>query len=217
MKATINFLGRVLCTLMLCFGLVFSSCANGSFGAEAQGSLEILGPVIISIDKIDATTATFTGRLNVAASDHSVSQVTVYYSDAEAFNIDTAESVSLKTSKGGKNFTITLTDLKHNTKYKYCIVVEVNSVKTYGDVLEFTTPYLKIINPYEGIDFATAKIVKSISHEHITTALAWQKAYNRGIRHFPALDYSPATPRFPASNFYCRIVDGQEIAQVILA
>lgn len=70
---------------------------------------------------------------------------------------------------------------------------------------------MKVINPYEGIDFTTAKVVKSISHEHIATELAWQKAYNRGIRHFPALHYLPAVPRFPASNFYCKIVDGQEV------
>ena len=70
---------------------------------------------------------------------------------------------------------------------------------------------MKIINPYEGIDFATAKVVKSISHEHIASGVEWQNAYDRGIRHFPTVSYQPSVPRFPASNFYCRIVSGQEV------
>jgi hypothetical protein len=66
---------------------------------------------------------------------------------------------------------------------------------------------MKIINPYQGIEFASAKRVKSITHEHIVRgegSASVQNAYNRGIRHFAALHYGPAVPRYPMSNFYYR-------------
>lgn len=66
---------------------------------------------------------------------------------------------------------------------------------------------MKIINPYQGIDFASAKRVNSITHEHIVCGQGSNSvanAYNRGIRHFAALHYAPAVPRYPMSNFYYR-------------
>lgn len=65
---------------------------------------------------------------------------------------------------------------------------------------------MRVINPYADVDFG--KTVKSITHEHIHSAGQWAKAYERGIRHFAAMSYSPAAPRFPASNYLYKIVDG---------
>ena len=105
-------------------------------GKEEEG---VAGPLTWSLGKVTATTATFAGHLNVAASDLSFSQVTVYYSDAETFNMNSARSVSATSFDNQQNYTITLTNLKYNTKYNYCMVAEVKSEKTYGDVIEFTT------------------------------------------------------------------------------
>ena len=115
---------------------------NGNEGGENTGGEEDKGPATLTLGKVTATTATFTGHLNVAASDLSFSQVTVYYSDAETFNMNAAESVSATSFDKDQNFTITLTNLKYNTKYNYCMVAEVKSEKTYGDVLDFTTENL---------------------------------------------------------------------------
>ena len=112
---------------------------NGNEGGENNGGEEDKGPAALTLGKVTAATATFTGHLNVAASDLSFSQVTVYYSDAETFNMNTAESVSVASFDKDLNYTITLTNLKYNTKYNYCMVAEVKSEKTYGDVLDFTT------------------------------------------------------------------------------
>ena len=112
---------------------------NGNEGGENTGGEEDKGPATLTLDKVTATTATFTGHLNVAASDLSFSQVTVYYSDAETFNMNAAESVSATSFDKDQNFTIILKNLKYNTKYNYCMVAEVKSEKTYGDVLDFTT------------------------------------------------------------------------------
>ena len=68
------------------------------------------GPLTWSLDRVTATTATFTGHLDVPASDLSFSQVTVYYSDAETFNMHAAESVSATSFDGEQNFTISDTD-----------------------------------------------------------------------------------------------------------
>ena len=112
---------------------------NGNEGGETTGGEENedKGPATITLGKVTAATATFTGHLDVAASDLSFSQVTVYYSDAETFNMNAARSVSATSFDKDQNFTITLTNLKYGTKYNYCMVAEVKSEKTYGEVLNF--------------------------------------------------------------------------------
>ena len=151
MKQLINNVSRVLGALLLCAGLAFASCTEGPLGDDPKteqggnengGGLETPepeGPATITLGKVTAATATFTGHLNVAASDLSFSQVTVYYSDAETFNMNAAQSVSATSFDKDQNFTISLKNLKYGTKYNYCMVAEVKSEKTYGDVLDFTT------------------------------------------------------------------------------
>ena len=96
-------------------------------------------PAITSLSELTATTATFTGHLDVPSSDLSFSQVTVYYSNAETFNLNTANKRSTTSFDGEQNFSISLTGLKYNTKYTYCVVVKVKSEETFGEVLDFTT------------------------------------------------------------------------------
>lgn len=167
MKTTVNYFSRMLCVFLLSAGVALTSCeetdpiddnkteqggnenngneggdensGNGNEGGENTGGEEDKGPATLTLGKVTATTATFTGHLDVAASDLSFSQVTVYYSDAETFNMNAAESVSATSFDNQQNFTITLTNLKYGTKYNYCMVAEVKSEKTYGDVLDFTT------------------------------------------------------------------------------
>ena len=126
---------------------------NENEGGENNGGVEDKDPATLTLGKVTAATATFTGHLNVAASDLSFSQVTVYYSDAESFHINAANSVSATSFDKDQNFTITLTNLKYGTKYNYCIVAEVKSEKTYGDVLDFTT---------ENVTFSELSVVHGI-------------------------------------------------------
>ena len=179
----------MLCALLLCAGMVMTSCeetnpvddnkteqggnennsneggdensGNGNEGGENTGGEEDKGPATLTLGKVTETTATFTGHLDVAASDLSFSQVTVYYSDAETFNMNAAESVSATSFDKDQNFTITLTNLKYNTKYNYCMVAEVKSEKTYGDVLDFTT----LKHPYDiqhDLNVSAAKDMSSL-------------------------------------------------------
>ena len=142
MKKSIYNFSRVLGAFLLCTGLVFAGCTDDPLGDNQktdQGGNEDKGPATLTLGKVTAATATFTGHFNVAASDLSFSQVTVYYSDAETFNMNAAKSVSATSFDNQQNFTITLTNLKYGTKYNYCMVSEIKSEKTYGDVLDFTT------------------------------------------------------------------------------
>ncbi len=142
MKKSIYNFSRVLGAFLLCAGLVLVGCTDDPLGDNQktdQGGNEDKGPATLTLDKTTAATATFTGHLNVAASDLSFSQVTVFYSDAETFNMNAAESVSATSFDNQQNFTITLTNLKYGAKYNYCMVSEIKSEKTYGDVLDFTT------------------------------------------------------------------------------
>lgn len=59
----------------------------------------------------------------------------------------------------------------------------------------------RIINPYAGIDFERASRVKAVSHEHIFTEKQLKTAYDRGIRYFACVNYSPACPSYPLSNW----------------
>ena len=108
-------------------------------------SQEVEGPLTWSLDKVTEVSATFSGSLTVLAEDLPFSQVTVYYSDAETFNINDALKMSTTTFNADQKFTIIVTDLKLNVKYNYCLIAEVKSEKIYSDVKDFTT--LPLVSP----------------------------------------------------------------------
>ena len=94
-------------------------------------------PCTIELVKVEGQTATFTGHIDVAAEDLTYTQVTIYYSDAETFNIYNAKSVSTSAFDKDQNFTIELRDLRFGSTYNYCVYVKVKSEKMYGSVLQF--------------------------------------------------------------------------------
>ena len=138
---------------------------NGNEGGENTGGEENedKGPATLTLGNVTATTATFTGHFDVPASDLSFSQVTVYYSDAETFNMNAAESVSATSFDKDQNFTITLTDLKYGTKYNYCMVAEVKSEETFGEVKNFTTENVVVEASVDGPSItATTALITGI-------------------------------------------------------
>ena len=114
---------------------------NGNEGGENTGGEENgdKDPATLTLSKVTATTATFSGHLDVPSSDLSFSKVTVYYSDAETFNVNNASYRSTTSFDGDQNFSINISELKSNTQYNYCVVTEVKSEKTYGEIKNFTT------------------------------------------------------------------------------
>ncbi len=100
---------------------------------------EVEDPLTWSLDKVTEVSATFSGSLTVQEADLPFSQVTVYYSDAETFNINDAMKMSTTTFNSDQKFTIIVTGLKPNVKYNYCLIAEVKSEKIYSDVKDFIT------------------------------------------------------------------------------
>ena len=179
MEKLINYFSRVLVALLLCTGVVLTSCegadpfggenteqgsgdnngagdnddsgnneGGGNGGDEGQpgegdnggkdetdDSAGTSGAMTWSLDKVTEVSATISGSLAVPASDLSFSQVTVYYSAAETFNVNDAKKVSTTTFDAEQNLT-------PGVKYNYCLIAEVKSEKTYGDVKDFTTASL---------------------------------------------------------------------------
>ena len=105
---------------------------------------EVEGPLTWSLDKVTKESATFSGSLTVQEADLPFSQVTVYYSDAETFNINDALKMSTTTLNSDQKFTIIVTGLKPNVKYNYCLIAEVKSEKIYSDVKDFITYDLNV-------------------------------------------------------------------------
>ena len=114
--------------------------------------------VSLELSNVTATTAIFSGHLDVDASLLPASQVILYYSDAETFNFDTSQSVSVTLFDNNQNFTISLTDLKYNTKYNYCVVLDISSEKITGNVLEFTTGNISLNLSLDAVTETTARI-----------------------------------------------------------
>ena len=158
MKTTINYFSRVLCALLLCAGMVMTSCEEmnpvddnkteqgGNENEGGQETPEEEDPATLSLGEVTFYSATFTGHLNVPASEVPFTQVSILYSDAENFNVGAATSVAVSSFDSEQNFTVTLTDLKCLTKYNYCFYVKEKSAEeTYGEIQSFTTlqyPYL---------------------------------------------------------------------------
>ena len=152
----------LLCSLLLCTGLFFTSCEvpdpfggvntgqngnNGNTGNEGSnenggGEASAKNPLTITLSKITATTATFTGQLNVPEEDLSSCKVTVYYDNHKAiFKIDqsTVKNVSTNDFDENQNFTIAINSLKFNSNYDYCIVAELKDKKITSGVMNFST------------------------------------------------------------------------------
>jgi len=148
----------MLCVFLLSAGVALTSCEEtnpvddnkteqgGNENEGGQETPEEEDPATLSLGEVTFYSATFTGHLNVPASEFPFTQVTLLYSDAETFNVVTATSISVTSFDAEQNFTVTLTDLKCLTKYNYCLYVKEKSAEeTYGEIQSFTTlqhPYL---------------------------------------------------------------------------
>lgn len=89
--------------------------------------------------EITDKTVRFSGHLDVPSDDLIYSSVTLYYSDIEPFSIYTAESVSTATFDYNRNFSISVTSLRPETTYTYCIYASGKYDELYGPVQSFTT------------------------------------------------------------------------------
>lgn len=141
MYTAINFFSRISCVLLLCAGIVMTSCEREN--EIETPKLDTL--VTASIQNVTYMTAEIIVKLNISSSDLPFCQVVVYYSNNELFNLSEAEKASVTTVDSEQKFTFKLTDLDCNTKYNYCVYVKSGSNEFYTDIANFSTlqhPYL---------------------------------------------------------------------------
>lgn len=87
-------------------------------------------------------------------------------------------------------------------------VVVAGCTKSENDEVGNNSNYtIRIINPYEGIDFASVTKINAISHEHISNVTRLKKCYDRGIRYFACVHYQPACPPYPLSGWNIPYID----------
>ena len=93
----------------------------------------------ISNTKITATGVAFTGFIDVPSEELAFCKVTLYYSDAESFNIHSSYSATTSSFDYNQNFYISVNDLRPETKYFYCFYLSGKYSTWYSQINEFTT------------------------------------------------------------------------------
>ena len=104
---------------------------------------------LCDITPMDITdrSVTFIGCLDIPEKYLPYSQITLYYSDAEEFNIFTAQTATTTFFDYNSSFSIVLTNLNAGATYTYCLCVKVRGEEVYGDTYNFRTedePTLKM-------------------------------------------------------------------------
>ena len=121
------------------------STINGSVSdsCKVRVTKELLSPSIV-LEKATATTAIFKGHLDIPYSETSSCKISFYFSDDDIFNIYEAQTILISEFDDNQEFTIHLKGLNFGTKYNYCIVTEIDSVKIYSDLNCFRTDDIKV-------------------------------------------------------------------------
>ena len=109
---------------------------------------------------------TFIGHLDVQADVLPYSQITLYYSDAEAFNIYTAESISTSVFDYNNCFEFIINKLEPETQYSYCICAKVQQDEMYSPIKTFQTDTERV--PGYGGDGTIVELTKLETRNGIT-------------------------------------------------
>ena len=114
--------------------------------SRSEGNVSIM----CGIEPVEVTdrSVTFAGHLDVPEELLSYSQVTIYYSDNEDFNIFTAQKVSTSSFDYNKNFSLTLSELVEMTRYTYVMYIRVKYNEFFGQEGTFTTEEIKGLYNY---------------------------------------------------------------------
>jgi hypothetical protein len=87
---------------------------------------------------VNGTDVTFEGHINVREEDFPFTEVTIYYADEkENFSIFTASKASATTFDTTRQFKISISDLKDDTYYTYCVGVKIRADESYGLIDRF--------------------------------------------------------------------------------
>lgn len=117
---------------------------------EEECQTQTHGPIILDLGNVTATTAAFSGYLNVEMlAEYDMAQGGIgflYTTIDEEIDINTSQKVQLSNVDSDSKFSHTLTDLSIDTEYHYTIFTYKNGICQYGVVQTFktTTPSIDI-------------------------------------------------------------------------
>lgn len=131
--------GHQFIYIISCIVLLLSGCCK-----EPDYNISHAGPVTVSLGKVTATTATFSGTAEISIYDVPHSEIAIYYSDNKNFSIDEAQKASLPPDSMTGNFVFMLKGLRPGTVYHYCIVTDVWEKTDRSQTKEFTTASAEI-------------------------------------------------------------------------
>lgn len=116
---------------------------NNNTGSEIPEEPLTSGPATVAITRATATTAKFEGEITNDEVDLDFVQITLRYAEPEVFSAMDAELPCVVVTRPNfdseKKFAFRLEDLKHNTSYKFCAIVQYKNDVFYSDVQEFKT------------------------------------------------------------------------------
>lgn len=122
---------------------IIASSEDGNKTATCDIIVKPKDLACISNTSVTATSITLSGYLNAPISEVPFSEVIIYYSEMDNFNISTADKHIVHLNEDG-NFTTKISGLKHDTKYQYCVYAKVRTEDTYGELYNFTTNSVNI-------------------------------------------------------------------------
>ena len=139
------FAAAMMSSLVGCSLLELPITGPGNEQEEEQGNnntgSEI--PATVAITRATATTAKFEGEITNDEVDLDFVQITLRYAEPEVFSAMDAELPCVVVTRPNfdseKKFAFRLEDLKHNTSYKFCAIVQYKNDVFYSDVQEFKT------------------------------------------------------------------------------
>ena len=116
---------------------------NENTGADIPDEPLTSGPASLAITRATATTAHFEGSITNNDIDLDFVQITLRYAEPENFSAmsDNIPSVVITRPDFSKDnkFSFNIDNLRHNTLYKFCAIVQYKSEVFYSDVEEFKT------------------------------------------------------------------------------
>ena len=144
MKKQLTCFSRLLCAVILSFGLVLTSCEDGFLGdgetndaiTNASGGVTLT----VMLRNLTETGVAFYGEA-VLAENYTASSFGILYSEEETFTAANAQCLQI-VDIYGTNYSVSTSSLKPSTTYYYTSYIKQGDLYKYGEIKSFTTASL---------------------------------------------------------------------------